>query len=122
MSSAPSYSDIPVSSGVQMRIAIGEGGIGLVSPSEVRSGLYMANVCIVNWLPKNIGKYCGNAISVTKQGVNKGSKEGAHHHQRLNDEAGKIVLSDPSLISRTGGRGELLQRAIHSSGYVYKKG
>lgn len=47
------------------------------------------------------------------------------YHQRLNDEAGKIVLSDPSLITRHGGRGELLDRAraaAHNSGYSYKKG
>ena len=47
------------------------------------------------------------------------------YHQRLNDEAGKIVLSDPSLITRPGGRGELLERAraaVHTSGYTYKKG
>ena len=44
------------------------------------------------------------------------------YHQRLNDEAEKLVLADPSLLTR---RGELLQLACesaHNSGYVYRKG
>lgn len=50
-SSNSSYSDVPTgnNSGVQMRLAIQETGIGLVSPTEVRSGLFVANP-FIDWL------------------------------------------------------------------------
>ena len=44
------------------------------------------------------------------------------YHQRINEEAGRLVLANPSLLSR---RGELLKQAresVHSSGYNYRKG
>ena len=49
----------------------------------------------------------------------------SEYHQRLNEEAGVLVMADPSLLTIPGGRGELLKlarSAVHSSGYVYKKG
>ena len=47
------------------------------------------------------------------------------YHQCLNEKAGKIALSDTSLLTRPGGRGELLdlaRAAVHNSGYAYRKG
>ena len=45
-SSASSLSDLPRTSGVQMKISIGEMGIGLAAPTEVSSRLYVSTVCI----------------------------------------------------------------------------